>query len=88
VEFGQRTSLPFNPAQIGALAGQHGITLLPDLGRELAGRYNLRVMVKGGKMGSEYEAGLVEPLAAGILPGALADLPPPPSPPRTPLLPL
>ena len=30
-------------------------------------------------MGSEYEAGLVEPSAAGILPDALADLPPPPS---------
>jgi hypothetical protein len=39
--------------------------------------------LKGGKMGSEYEAGLVEPSAAGILPDALADLPPPPSPPRT-----
>jgi hypothetical protein len=38
--------------------------------------------VKGGKMGSEYEAGLVEPSAAAILAHALAALNPPPRPAR------
>jgi hypothetical protein len=33
-----------DPAAIGALAANHGLTLLPDLGLELAARHNLRLM--------------------------------------------
>jgi quercetin dioxygenase-like cupin family protein len=33
-----------DPAAIGALAAAHGLTLLPDLGMELAARHSLRLM--------------------------------------------